>query len=718
MYGSFQAIPPGDGFGGSRKIRFCFFVPFRTPMLGYDDKLEYARRRSTEQTARGQDIGSIPAVEDWRRRTRTTNHFSVFCKTYGGPAFSLPWSDYHKRAADRIEQAVCDGGLFAFAMPRGSGKTTLCHWGILWAILTGRCPYVLLVGATETTAEKRLKDLKATLQNNDLLLADYPEAVYPIRKLGRSARKAEGQKHHTRPTAIGWLQKSIVFPTITLDPGEGPNRGKSQMLSETSGSIIEVAGITGEIRGLRHELENGEVIRPSLAICDDPQTRESAKSRQQSEDREAVIAGDVAYLCGPEHPIAVVMPCTVVYRNDLADRMLNRQEYPEWHGERTKMVESWPSDQKLWDKYAEIRRADFLGGGNGSAATKFYRANRKAMDAGAVVTWPQRFNRDELSAIQHAVNLKLRNPAAFQAECQNEPIDEAANTARLTVEHLATKLTGLDSGRVPKLCQHLTAYIDVHKEILYWVVSAWSNDFGGGPIAYGTYPDQPVAYFAQGNPPVEMSRLHPGDEFAVISASLGVCAGNLLSREFPREDGAPMRIERLLIDTQYKRDVVQTFCRRHPHAAILLPAVGGAIGAKKKPFEDYQPEPGLGFHNVLRTKTGERHLWIDTLWWKTFAESRLCLPPKSIGGWEIPGKDASRHRLFFDHLTAERGTEVTANGRTVREWDVLPNRDNHWWDCLVGSAAAASLLGIRPSGLEPTRTRRRVSLSTLTGPKG
>lgn len=38
--------------------------------------------------------------------------------------------------------------------------------------------------------------------------------------------------------------------------------------------------------------------------------------------------------------------------------------------------------------------------------------------------WPERFNHDELSAIQHAMNLKLQDEAAFFAEYQNEPLDD------------------------------------------------------------------------------------------------------------------------------------------------------------------------------------------------------------------------------------------------------------------------------------------------------
>jgi hypothetical protein len=48
-------------------------------------------------------------------------------------------------------------------------------------------------------------------------------------------------------------------------------------------------------------------------------------------------------------------------------------------------------------------------------ATEFYREHREEMDAGAVVAWAERFNKDEISAVQNAMNLKLLNFVCFYA---------------------------------------------------------------------------------------------------------------------------------------------------------------------------------------------------------------------------------------------------------------------------------------------------------------
>jgi hypothetical protein len=53
----------------------------------------------------------------------------------------------------------------------------------------------------------------------------------------------------------------------------------------------------------------------------------------------------------------------------------------------------------------------------------------------------------------------------------------------------------------------------------------------------------------------------------------------------------------------------------------------------------------------------------------------------------------------------------------VREWSQLPaHPDNHWLDCLVGCAAAASMCGIKAAGESANRPgggRRRYTQEQL-----
>ncbi|MFO0492463.1 MAG: hypothetical protein ACK51T_08495, partial [bacterium] len=241
----------------------------------------------------------------------------------------------------KIEQAVLEGGLFAMAMPRGSGKTSLCEIACLWALVYGHREFVALVGSDEEHAAGMLDSIKAELETSEILGGDFPEVCHPIRSLEGIHQRASGQLYQGKQTHIGWTAREIVLPTIAG--------------SVASGAIIRVAGITGRIRGMKHKRVDGVSVRPSLVLIDDPQTDESARSPSQCANRERILAGAILGMAGPGRKIAGLMTLTVVRPDDLADRILDRDKHPQWQGERTKMVYSFPKSEKLWAEYARVR---------------------------------------------------------------------------------------------------------------------------------------------------------------------------------------------------------------------------------------------------------------------------------------------------------------------------------------------------------------------------
>ena len=72
------------------------------------------------------------------------------------------------------------------------------------------------------------------------------------------------------------------------------------------------------------------------------------------------------------------------------------------------------------------------------------------------------------------------------------------------------------------------------------------------------------------------------------------------------------------------------------------------------------------------------------------------------------GAKAEEHRLLSEHLAAEYRVRTEARSRTVDEWKLKANAvDNHWPDCLVGCAAAASMLGVSLfRGATPKKVKR------------
>ncbi len=679
----------------------------------YDKLKDRARARNVALAIAGRDIGELPEVVNPDRKKRAAKEFRYFCESYFPLTFHLPWSPDHLKVVGRIEQAVTQGGLFAMAMPRGSGKTTICECACIWAVLNGHREFVCLIGSDEGHAMDMLESIKMELDGNELLLEDYPEVVFPIQCLDGIANRCNGQLFKGDRTHISWTAREIVMPTISG--------------STASGAIVKVAGITGRIRGMKYKRADGQTMRPSLVVIDDPQTDESARSLSQCATRESILAGAILGLAGPGKKISGIMPCTVIRPSDMADNILSRDKHPEWNGERTRMVYSFPENEKLWNRYSEIRAESLRDHGDIRLATEFYSANREAMDAGAQIAWKERFNHDEESAIQHAMNLRLQDEAAFFAEYQNEPLPvEAGTEIELTAEEVANKFNRMERGDISVGCSHLTMFVDVQANLLFFLVAAWESDFTGFVVDYGTYPDQKRQYFTLRDcrHTLALNTKSSGLEGSIYNG-LEKLTEDYLGREWRRDDGAMLRIERCLIDANWglSTDIVYQFCRQSSFAGVVLPSHGRFVGASSQPFSDYKRKPGdrVG-HNWrmpnVRGKRAVRHVVYDTNFWKSFVHARLAVAMGDRGCVSLFGDNAGIHRLLAEHITSEYRIKTEGRGRTVDEWKMRPERsDNHWLDCLTGTAVAASMSGVvLPSAELPfksVRSPRRVTAADL-----
>lgn len=667
----------------------------------YESHRERMAARAAELSESGRDIGELPAVINAERKATAAKSFRAFCEAYFPATFALEWSPDHLKVIAAIETAVIAGGLFAFAMPRGSGKTSLVETAALWSILYGHHDFIAIIGADEEHARTMLESVKVECEVNDSLLEDFPEAVYPIVALEKIHQRAGGQLFGGRPTNIQWTANEVQFPTI---PG-----------SKASGGIIRVAGITGRIRGMAAKRAcDSRKVRPSLVLIDDPQTDESAASPSQVATRESVLKGAILGLAGPGTKISGLCTVTVVRPDDLADRLLDRGQHPEWQGERTKLVYQWPTADELWSQYAEMRREGQRTGRGTADANDFYAKHQQQMDAGAVIAWPQRKNPDELSAVQHAWNLRIdRGEQAFAAEFQNEPVVETNEVGRLQRKELLNRVTNVPIGKVPLGCDLLTAFIDVQEKVLFWLIAAWNQSFGGSVVAYGTYPEQTSAFFEAAHAKKTLAAAARGVGFeAALNDGLEKLTVSLLSRDWQREDGVAIRVRQLLIDANWGQSTqtVRTFARRSAFAASILPSHGRGIGASGQPISDRQKSRGdrLGLNwRIGQISAGQRSVLYDTNWWKSFAAARLRL---AVGDPESMTLNAGTHDLLVEHLMAEYPVRTEARGRVVDEWK-LSGRDNHWWDCLVGSAVAASISGLHPSATEAGgRQRKKVAM--------
>jgi hypothetical protein len=675
-------------------------------------------RKSREQYAAVSDIGDIPPVKNPRRKGRCRRNLFAFLTTYFPHSTGLrPFSEDHRHVISSIQDCILNGGRRVNAVYREFAKTTITENALIWAAVYGHKKFGAVAGISATASAANISSIKAELENNDLLLEDFPEVCYPIRCLEGKTQRCTSQTYRGIRTKMIWTAENIMLPQIPK--------------SSASGAIIVARPFTHP-RGLRLPAESGVKARPDLILIDDPQDDESAYSQPQVKKNLRILSRAWLHAASHDKTLAVVVNGTVIAKNDMIEALLADKA---WQGERIKFVKSWSTaHDTFWLKdYASVRRSfnrSILGDKERAEreATALYSSRRTEADNGCVVSWAERYTRPtELSAIQHAYNILIDDgPEVFASEYQNEPLDERALSQKLTAAWVASKTNQLARGRVPKMGEFVTAYIDVHSRLLYYVVTAWSKDFTGSVIDYGTYPRQPLSYFAQQSAPVAMADMLPGaSEDAWILAGLTALTNNLLGAMFVREDMAEMHIGQLLIDAHWgeKNQLIKQFCRRHPQAGTrLMAAQGYGIGPAQKDFSEYKPEPGTrhGFGwRIAPPKGGDRWVTIDTNTMKSFVAARLALPLGTPGGLDLFGLDPREHALFADHCVAEAPVEMTAKRgigqiRTKDVWEwLMPHNDNHYWDCLCGCATAASMLGCQIPGQEKPARKKRLTAAEM-----
>jgi phage terminase large subunit GpA-like protein len=256
-------------------------------------------------------------------------------------------------------------------------------------------------------------------------------------------------------------------------------------------------------------------------------------------------------------------------------------------------------------------------------------------------------------------------------------------------------------------------------------VTAWEDDFTGYVVDYGTEPDQKAAYFTLRDVRRTLADASPrGGLEGAIYAGLERLTDATLGREWRRDDGAMVRIDRCLIDANWgsSSDVVYQFCRQSKFASVVMPSHGRYVGASSIPFADYRRKRGdrVGLNWRIPVVTGKRsvrHAVFDTNYWKSFVHARFAVPMGDPGCLSLFGRKPEAHRLLAEHLTAEYRVKTEGRGRTVDEWKLrVDGLDNHWLDCLVGCAVAASIQGAILFGTDAKPAPRpRIRLSELQG---
>ena len=229
-------------------------------------------------------------------------------------------------------------------------NTSITENTAIWAAFYGHREFVTVFAAEKSAADRIIDSIKAELERNDLLLADFPEICLPIRALDGRPQRCPYQTYHGRPTLMHLGAGEVVLPTIipcTCKPGTTscpwlPHpRG---CLAKSSGAIILSYGLTAASRGAKFKRPDGRNARPDLAIVDDFQTNESRKNHP-SRLRNGWASSRKVSSRAPATSVSllVIINGTVIQPDDGMDQLLSD---PAWQGARAAMVKTWPGGSR------------------------------------------------------------------------------------------------------------------------------------------------------------------------------------------------------------------------------------------------------------------------------------------------------------------------------------------------------------------------------------
>lgn len=335
----------------------------RKQFLGQIEQLAAAFRSRIEAEVDGFDSDDAAAAE---RRARARDDFEFFATTYFPHYVTSAPSVFHRWLYRNYGALVAGKGRkSAIAAPRGEAKSTLItQIGVIWCLVTGRKRFVPIIMDAFEQAATMLEAIKAELTVNPRLLMDYPDA-----------------------TGQGRVWNAGVI--LTADDRK-----------------VMAFGSGKRMRGLRHG-----PYRPDLVVLDDIENDENVQSPEQRDKLERWLKRTVLALGPPDDSLDVLYVGTVLGPDSVLARTLRN---PLWVAQTFKALIAWPDRMDLWDRWEEV----LLNEGE-EPAREFYRAQRKAMEAGAQVSWP---SMRPLYVLM--VKRAREGHHAFDSELQNEPTSE------------------------------------------------------------------------------------------------------------------------------------------------------------------------------------------------------------------------------------------------------------------------------------------------------
>ena len=175
---------------------------------------------------------------------------SWFSKIYFGKYLFYKTADFQKKIYQILQG---DDDFVEMIVFRGGGKTTMSMlFYVIWAIITGRKHFIVLISDTFGQVKEHIYNIKAELENNKQLIADFGPFEIQI----ETEKKEE------------WQKTSMIIPKYD-----------TRVVGKSAGQ---------KVRGIRYKQ-----WRPDVIIADDIENLEAIRTKENRDKTYRWFVGDV-----------------------------------------------------------------------------------------------------------------------------------------------------------------------------------------------------------------------------------------------------------------------------------------------------------------------------------------------------------------------------------------------------------------------------------------
>jgi len=676
------------------------------------DAASKARKRASESTV---VIPSLTDAERQRREQLEADNEAWIWEMCGPKSgilepFTRSFTQQQAQMIADFHEILTHGGDELLLASRGEGKTSYLRCMVWKSIATGVIDFIAFISATGDDAMNSASTIKDMMIRSEPFFRYYPEIAVPANRVGSTPQlahqmRATGirydneQPYQSEPIKFSWTSDEIDMPAV---PG-----------SPSSRAMLRFRGADSPIRGL-----NILGRRPKAIAIDDLDTPDTTGNSDVAKKIIDRVNLDIGGLGTQTQPLARIMLATLPKSGCGVAHYFAKTGHP-FVVKRFKYLIEKPDRFDLWMEYVKKRQKGKMDGDKyGRTSHAFYLANRRNMDAGAVVSNEYRFKAQilpdgtqmQVSALQNYFDEWADKGEMFcRCELDNETItNEDVIESKLELGHVMNAESDRPRGRCEDSTTMIVRGVDVRKIELHFSTMGTDAECRHRVIDYDV-------------------RSHGTSETTVEQAEQliydGLCRlADEWNQEGHEDNEGQLRFADLtLIDKgwmgswsedgekkTWASQPVERFCIEKG-IRQFLPAKGQP--AYRQPEQSREVIIGDNWH-INRGKGRERTC-SEVIWnaehWHSLVENLFMTAADDPHGFQLFASEAGlwvNHKRLAEHI--REGSEDLADLRKKATKTRRPKfRRDHFWDSFAMMLVARSVedrLREIESTRKPTRT--------------